>query len=178
MKIAKTALVSTIALGIAMGAAALSAGPSLAQQNLDTPARATARAGLQLPITGKQTCSNVALTLPTGVSTSTGLTITFTLGAPKAVALIFSTEVHAGAGGTVNVDYSIDGAATPIPIGPEFFADDTPAFTTRTAYGVVEPPFVTKVLKAGKHTITPFLKAVGAAGVADFHCFAVLNTGV
>src|SRR5437588_11933309 len=122
MKIAKTALVSTIALGIAMSAAALSAGPSLAQQKLDTPERAEAKATPRLPVTGKQACLTGTITLPIGVSTSTGLTITFTLGAPKAVDLLFSTEITVGATGTVNVDYSIDGAA-PIPIGPEFFAD-------------------------------------------------------
>ncbi|HEX3494677.1 MAG TPA: hypothetical protein VHT48_04810, partial [Methylocella sp.] len=74
MKIVKTALVSTIALGIAMSAAALSAGPSLAQQKSDTPLRAQARATPQLPITGKQACSTGSVTLPAGTHTSTGLT--------------------------------------------------------------------------------------------------------
>lgn len=170
MNVLKTALVSTIALGIAMSAAALSAGPSFAAQT-ESPARTQARAMPKLPETGKQVCSTALLALAAGVNTSTGLTITFTLGAAKPVALIFSTEVTVAAlGNTVSVTYSIDGA-TPIIIGPNFFADDT-LFTTRTAYGL------TGTLKAGKHTITPFLEAFGAGGgTADFRCFAVLNTG-
>jgi hypothetical protein len=177
MNIAKTALVSTIALLIAMSAPAYSAGPSAAQQT-DTPERQKARQAPRLPLTGKQACTTSFLTLPaSGASTDTGLGITFFLGVPKAVALIFSSEVSVAAGGRVNLDYSIDGAAPKI-IGPEFFSDDA-IFTTRTAYGVVIPPFVPTVLSAGTHTITPFLRATGGvAGSADFRCFSILNTGV
>jgi hypothetical protein len=179
MKIAKTALVSTVSLVIAMSVAALSVGPSLAAQaEIDSPARKKAMATPRLPITGKQTCLSNSITLPTGVSTNTGLSITFFLGAPKSVALIFSSEISvAVAGDRVNLDYSIDGGA-PIPIGPEFFANDI-VFAARTAYGVVNAPFNGGVpLSAGTHTITPFLRAVIGSGTAFFRCFAILNTGV
>jgi hypothetical protein len=175
MKIAKTALVSTIALLIAMSAPAYSAGPSLG----DTPARQKARQTPRLPITGKQACSTGFLALPaSGAFTNTGLGITFFIGVSKPVALIFSSEVSVAAGGRVNLDYSIDGAA-PVPIGPEFFSDDA-ILTTRTAYGLVAAPFNGgMLLSAGTHTITPFLRATGGvAGSADFRCFAILNTGV
>ncbi len=133
----------------------------------------------RLPVTGKQNCTTGTLTLTPGVPTDTGLAITFTIGIAKPVALLFSTEIALPAGDTVNLDYSIDGAP-PVPIGPDLFADDPFFdFTTRTAYGVVNAPFNGGVpLKAGKHTITPFLTDFGVGGIADFRCFSVLNTGL
>jgi hypothetical protein len=178
MKIAKTALVSTVSLVIAMSTAALAANPSpFAESNSpgNSPAQQKAMERPRLPITGKQACANNVLTLPTSVSTDTGLGITFFLGAPKPVALLFSGELFTA--GTVFLNYSIDGG-TPIPIGPTFFATDTtPA--SRTAYGLVMPPFVGAVLSAGTHTITPFLTNT-AAGLSQIRnrCFSILNTGV
>src|SRR5262249_42722165 len=99
------------------------------------------------------------------------------LGAPKPVALLFSGELFTA--GTVFLTYSIDGG-TPIPIGPTFFSTDTIAATaSRTAYGVVMPPFVGAVLSAGTHTITPFLtnNNPGLSQIRN-RCFSVLNTGV
>src|SRR5262249_29233895 len=82
------------------------------------------------------------------------------------VVLNFSTEIVAPGGGTVNLDYSIDGGG-PQPIGPEFFASDNPFFVTRTAVGATIPPFVGP-LSAGFHTIVPFLTAFGGDGAAFF----------
>jgi hypothetical protein len=166
MKIVKTALVSTISLGIAMSTAALSAGPSLAQQ-------AVQRA--HLPVLGKQTCLTTALTfLTAGMPVDTGLGITFTLGAAKPVQLLFSTEIAFIAVTAIKLDYSIDGATPPIAIGPEglvVLASVGPE--TRTAYAV------TATLPKGKHTITPFLtSSAAAAATVGSRCFAVLNTGL
>jgi hypothetical protein len=175
MKIAKTALVSTISLGIAMSTAALAASPSFFEGG-NTPARQKATERPRLPITGKQVCASNLLTFPSAVSTDAQLGITFFIGAPKPVALLFSTEI-AESSGTIFLDYSIDGGA-PIPIGPEFFSSNDPIGSARTAYGVVMPPFVSAVLPAGTHTIKPFLRANTSTGAVKFRCFSVLNTGV
>ena len=83
--------------------------------------------------------------------------------------LTFSTEILAPTGGTVNLDYLIDGNLVGA-IGPEFFANDNNTFATRTAVGVTLPPFVGP-LAAGVHTIEPVLTAFGGDGAAFFRCF-------
>jgi len=118
---------------------------------------------------GFQSCAANSISLPNGVHTSTGLAAAVELPTATVVTLTFSTEIVAPAGGTVNVDYSIDGGAV-IPIGPEFFADDSPHFVTRTAKADTIPPF-TGPLSAGFHTIRPFLTAFGGTGTAFFRCF-------
>ena len=118
---------------------------------------------------GFQSCASNEITLPNGVHTSTGLTASVVLPTPTVVSLTFSTEILAPAGGTVNVDYSIDGGAV-VAIGPEFFADDNPFFVTRTAYAATISPFHAP-LSAGSHTIRPFLTAEGGTGFAFFRCF-------
>jgi hypothetical protein len=50
-----------------------------------------------------------------------------------------SDEITTSAGGTVNVDYSIDGGA-PIPIEPEFFTHDSAFFVTRIAHAATIQP--------------------------------------
>jgi hypothetical protein len=173
MNVTKTAVVSTISLIIAMSAAALSAGPSLAAQA--GPARQQAQVTPQIPITGKQACKTTSLTLPAGVSTDTGLTIPFTIGVPRVITVLFSSEITvAAAGNTVNLDYKIDGVLQPVfTMGPEFFADDT-FFTSRTAFGLrTTTAGIPAPLAAGTHTITPFLTAFGAGGGTAFiRCFS------
>jgi hypothetical protein len=118
---------------------------------------------------GYQTCDASPIALPSGVATAMPTTASVVLPTPSVVVLTFSTEILAPAGGTVNVDYSIDGG--PIgPIGPEFFADDSLNFVTRTQMGATIPPF-TGPLSAGFHTIQPYLTAFGGAGTAFFKCF-------
>jgi hypothetical protein len=116
---------------------------------------------------GFQRCAANQITLPNNVSVATGVTAAVVLPVSQPVTVTFSTEIRAPSGGTVNVDYSVDGGALTV-IGPEFFADDT-LFTTRTARGVTGSPFVT--LSAGFHTIQPFLRAFGGTGSAFFRCF-------
>jgi hypothetical protein len=180
MKIAKTALVSTISLGIAISTAAFAANPSpFGDSNSpgNSPAQQKAMKRPQLPITGKQACANNILTLPSAVPTDAGVGITFFLGVSKPVALLFSGEIFT-LSGTDFLTYSIDGGAA-IPIGPTFFANEaSPA--SRTAYGVVMPPFVTTLLSAGTHTITPILTAQSGGALSQIRnrCFSVLNTGV
>jgi hypothetical protein len=158
-----------------MSAVALSRGLPLAakQGGRDSPARQQARVIPLIPVTGKQACSFTTLALPDGVATNTGLTITFTIGVPRSITVLFSSEITvAAAGNSVNLDYSIDGGPR-LPIGPEFFATDFPLFATRTAFG-----FRTAALAAGTHTITPFLTAFGAGGgTADFRCFSAGRNG-
>jgi hypothetical protein len=161
MNVLKTALVSTISLGIAMSVAALFTGPSLA---VIIP---------RLPITGKQACAPTTIPISTtaGTPTNVGITIDFTLGVAKPVALIFSSDVATAPTATsVTLAYAIDGATVPTPLGPTMFTDDF-LLTTRTAYAV------TGSLSKGKHTITPFLTAVAGTGTAGPRCFTVLNTG-
>jgi hypothetical protein len=181
MNVTKTAVVSTISLIIAMSAVALSAGPPLAAQQAgrdspaqqqDSPERQQARATPFIPVTGKQACLFNTLALPSGVATNTGLTVTFTIGVPRSITVLFSSEIVVlAAGNRVNLDYSIDGGPR-LAIGPEFFATDFPLEATRTAFG-----FRTAALAAGTHTITPFLTANGAGGQAEFRCFTVGRNG-
>jgi hypothetical protein len=168
MKIAKIAAVSTIALGIAMSTAALAQTPNpLAEVN--SPARQKAINTPRIPAQGKRACASNLLALPAGVSTDVGLGITFFIGVPRAVALLFSAE-QATSGGLMLLDYSVDGAA-PIPIGPQIYSSDTSG-ATRTAYGVHNAPFTPGPLSPGTHTITPFLTSTGA-GAVQFRCFSV-----
>ena len=166
MKIATTALVSAISLLIAMSTPAYSAGPSL-QDELNSPARKQAMARPKIPPNGKQTCSTTSFLLPaSGASTNTGLGITFTIVGPRVLALIFSSEVQVAAGGTVSLDYNSLDSASPEPIGPEVFANDT-TVATRTALGIA-------IVPTGTHTITPFLRtSFGFAGAVFFRCFSV-----
>src|SRR5262249_10480496 len=82
---------------------------------------------------GFQACAANVLVLQPGVRTSAGTTAIVALAAPTVVVLNFSTEILAPAGGTVNLDYLIDGVFR--IVGPEFFSADHAAFATRTAIG-------------------------------------------
>ena len=176
MKIARSTLVSTISLGIAVSTAAFSVGgPLLAgQAGMDSPARKKATATPVPFAPGNQSCAPNKIVLPDSVPTNTGVGATITLLKPTALALTFSTEIALPAG-TANLDYSIDGGRL-VPIGPEFFADDINFFVTRTALGITKPPF-TGLIPAGTHTIRPFLTAfTGGAGpgAAFFRCFSAV----
>lgn len=176
MNVTKTGVVSTISLIIAMSAAALSAGPSLAEQaGMDSPARKQAMVTPQLFPSGKQACVTNFLALPAGVPTNTGITTTFTIGQPRFITVLFSSEISvAAAANTINLDYRIDNVLQPAgTMGPEFFANGPLlTFSTRTAFGRR-----TALLAAGTHTITPFLTAFGAGGgAAFFRCFSVGRT--
>jgi hypothetical protein len=118
---------------------------------------------------GYQNCDSGANFLPNGVPTAMPTFAAVVLPTPSVVVLTFSTEILAPAGGTVNLDYSIDGGPI-VPIGPEFFANDSPSFATRTQMGATIPPF-TGPLSAGFHTIQPYLTAFGGNGTAFFKCF-------
>jgi hypothetical protein len=85
--------------------------------------------------------------------------------------LTFSTEIVTRANGTVNLDYSIDGRA-PVPIGPEFFAHDSPFFVTRTAQAFTMPPFF-EPIPPGQHSFQPVLTAFGEPATAFFRCFSI-----
>lgn len=139
------------------------------QGGANSPERQILQNSPQEQAPGFQSCASNEITLPNGVHTSTGLTASVVLPTPTVVSLTFSTEILAPAGGTVNVDYSIDGGAV-VAIGPEFFADDNPFFVTRTAYAATISPFHAP-LSAGSHTIRPFLTAEGGTGFAFFRCF-------
>jgi hypothetical protein len=156
------------------GVGALSAGPTLAQQKgFNSSQRKKIIQTPVLPLApGVQSCAAPSITLPNSVPTSTGLTVTVSSSSTKIVALTFSTEITAPSGGNVVLDYSIDGTR-PVPIGPEFFADDS-RLVTRTAHGITKPPF-TGPLPAGSHTITPFLTAFGGDGFAFFRCFSAVE---
>ena len=121
---------------------------------------------------GFQRCATNFLPLPTGVRTPAGTIAQVVLPAPDVVELTFSTEIVTRANGTVNLDYSIDGGF-PIPIGPEFFAHDSPFFVTRTAQAATIPPFIGP-LSAGLHTIQPILTAFGEPAFAFFRCFTAV----
>ena len=114
------------------------------------------------------TCVASSLTLPSGVPVN--VTAALVVVGPTVV-LTFSTEVITSATGTVNLDYSIDGRS-PVPIGPEFFAHDSPFFVTRTAQGATIPPFMT--LGPGLHTIQPVLTAFGPGATVFFRCFTAV----
>src|SRR5262249_32375224 len=121
---------------------------------------------------GFQACAANVLVLQPGVRTSAGTTAIVALAAPTVVVLNFSTEILAPAGGTVNLDYLIDGVFR--IVGPEFFSADHAAFATRTAIGATIGPFGPP-LSAGIHTITPILTAFGPTpGFAFFRCFHAL----
>ena len=175
MNVIKTGGVSTISLIIAMSAAALSAGPSLAEQlGMEDPARQQAMETPQLFPSGKQACATNFLPLNAGVRTSTGITTTFTIGVPRFITVLFSSEIRvAAAANTVNLSYSIDGVVQPTgTMGPVFFANGPLTnFSTRTAFGRR-----TALLAAGTHTITPFLTAGAGGGSAFFRCFSVGRT--
>jgi hypothetical protein len=124
---------------------------------------------------GFQACAANFLSLPAFVQTPAGVTATVALAAPTVVVLNFSTEILAPAGGTVNIDYSIDNGPA-MPVGPEFFSADHDAFVTRTAVGATILPFFGP-LPAGIHTIRPVLTAFspfGTPGAVFFRCFHAL----
>ena len=145
------------------------------QGGADSPERKAVQNTPQPAAPGFQTCATNEILLPgTGplVRVPAGTIAQVVLPTPTVVVLTFSTEILTAAGGTVNVDYSIDGGA-PIPIGPEFFAHDSPFFVTRTAHAATIPPF-TAPLSAGFHTIQPFLTAFGGNAFAFFRCFTAV----
>jgi hypothetical protein len=156
-------------IGAASFVGAVSVGQqTLAQQGgLNSPERQAAQNAPTTSAPGFGRCASNSIALPNNTSVNTGLIAVVSLPVAQTVTLTFSTEIVAPSGGTVNLDYSIDGGA-PFAIGPEFFADDA-KFTTRTARALTGPPFVS--LTAGIHTIRPFLRAFGGTGDAFFRCF-------
>jgi hypothetical protein len=169
MKIVKTALVSTISLGIAISTAALAANPNPDPFGVgNSPARQNATSP-RIPPNGKRTCASDVLALPAGINTDVGVGVTFFIGIPRAVALLFSAEQFTA--GTIFLTYSIDGgAAAPLlglPAPGQNFSIDASA-ATRTAQGIVFP-----ALPAGTHTIRPFLQSIGGAGAVRLRCFEV-----
>jgi hypothetical protein len=179
MKVNKGFFTALAAVGI--GAALSMTGVAQAQQRpnqggANSAQRLTAQnaqaALVASAASGFQTCASNLIALHNGVQTPTGTEATVALPVASAVTLTFSTEILAPSGGTVNLDYLIDG--NPVgAIGPEFFADDSVRFVTRTAMGVTLPPFVGP-LDAGIHTIQPVLTAFGGEGSAFFRCFTAV----
>lgn len=137
---------AAVALGVAVSAASVAQvqqrpqqGGANSQERLSTQNAQAALAAA--PPSGFQTCASDEIVLHNGVQTSTETVTTVALPVASAVVLTFSSEILAPTGGTVNLDYIIDGAS-PVPVGPEFFANDNNSFATRTAVGVTLFPFV------------------------------------
>jgi hypothetical protein len=166
-------LAATVGLVVAITVVHAQQGNDVPQQGgADSPERQAIQNTPMPAAPGFQSCAANLLTLNPGVRTPAGTIAVVVLPAADVVALTFSTEIRAPAGGTVNVDYSIDGGV-PVPIGPEFFSNDFPFFATRTALAATIPPFVGP-LAAGLHSIQPFLTAFGGTGQAFFRCFTAV----
>jgi hypothetical protein len=179
MKAHKRLLTGLVAgLGIAVSVAGVAQAQQRPNQGgADSQQRAAVQnaevAALAAPASsGFQACASNPIALHNGAATPTGTIATVALPVASAVVLTFSTEILAPTGGTVNLDYLIDG--NPVgAIGPEFFANDNNTFATRTAVGVTLPPFIGP-LAAGVHTIEPVLTAFGGDGTAFFRCFTAV----
>jgi hypothetical protein len=166
---------AAVFLGVAVSAASVAQAQQRPQQGgADSQERLGAQnaQAAAAPSSGFQTCASDQIVLHNGVQTSTETVTTVALPVASAVVLTFSSEIRAPTGGTVNLDYIIDGAS-PVPVGPEFFANDNNSFATRTAVGVTLFPFVGP-LPAGVHTIEPVLTAFGGDGFAFFRCFTTV----
>jgi hypothetical protein len=166
-------LAATVGLVVAMTVVHAQQGNDVPQQGgADSPERQAVQNTPVPAAPGFQRCATNEITLLPGVRTPTGTIAQVVLPAADVVELTFSTEIVTQAGGTVNLDYSIDGGA-PVPIGPEFFAHDSPFFVTRTAQAATIPPFIGP-LPAGSHTIQPILTAFGEPAFAFFRCFTAV----
>lgn len=168
---------AAVGLGVAVSMAGIAQAQQRPQQGgANSPQRRAAQnaqaALLSSAPSGFQTCAGDEITLSNGVQTRTGTVATVALPVASAVVLTFSTEILAPPGGTVDLDYVIDGGDA-VPIGPQFFSNDNNAFVTRTAMGVTLPPFI-EPLGAGIHTIEPVLTAFGGDGFAFFRCFTTV----
>jgi hypothetical protein len=110
-------------------------------------------------------CQFNAVSVGNGVPTASGVPVIVALSGNDTVVVHFNSENQAPSGGSMNVDWSVDGNP-PVVAGAEFWSSDNPFFGTRHSMGVFS-------LGAGVHTIEPIVTAFGGAGTIFYRCASV-----